>query len=90
LVTAFSGSGSQWLEHNGVNRSKLGRGSNGLDDSVSGLIKPSAQIHTLGTGDVALLKGETWYDNQNAALVHRSPPFVEGEKRLLMTLDLLS
>ena len=90
LVTAFSGSGSQWLEHNGVNRSKLGRGSNGLDDSVSGLFKPSAQIHTLGIGDVALFKGETWYNNKNAGLVHRSPPFIEGEKRLLMTIDLLS
>ena len=90
LVTTFSGSGSQWLEHECVDRSKLGHGSKGLDDSVSGLFDSPESIRTASAGDVALFKGETWYGNENAGIIHRSPPFVEGQKRLLMTLDFIA
>jgi hypothetical protein len=39
MVTTFSGPGTQWLEHNQVNRDKLGHGSKGMDDNVSGLFR---------------------------------------------------
>jgi hypothetical protein len=90
MVTTFSGPGTQWLEHNQVNRDKLGHGSKGLNDNVSGLFQTQVDIKTIGTGDVALLKGEAWMKNENAGIVHRSPPYQAGQKRLLMTLDFLN
>ncbi|MBU2878380.1 DUF1826 domain-containing protein [Aliiglaciecola lipolytica] len=89
LVTTFAGPGTQWLEHNKVERDKLGHGSKGLEDEVSGLFRHQADIQTIETGDVALLKGEAWIGNQSAGIVHRSPPYNGGQKRLLMTLDFL-
>lgn len=44
-------------------------------------------IQTLNSGDIALLKGATWPDNEDGAIIHRSPPVMPGEKRLLLTLD---
>jgi hypothetical protein len=37
-----------------------------------------------------LLKGERWQGNEGRGLVHRSPPLVAGERRLLLTLDWLN
>ncbi|GAL13442.1 hypothetical protein JCM19233_4444 [Vibrio astriarenae] len=34
-----------------------------------------------------LLKGESWYNNENMGLVHRSPAVPDGECRLLLTMD---
>jgi hypothetical protein len=36
---------------------------------------------------VALLKGESWENNEGAGLVHRSPAVKSGQQRLLLTLD---
>ncbi|WP_137167466.1 DUF1826 domain-containing protein [Salinimonas lutimaris] len=44
-------------------------------------------MQTLNSGDIALLKGATWPDNADGAIIHRSPPVMPGEKRLLLTLD---
>lgn len=90
LVTTYSGSATEWLHHNAVDRTKLGTGNRGLPDEQSGLIQNGQTIQQLKSGDVALLKGEYWDGNENAGLVHRSPPLSENEKRLLLTLDFLS
>ncbi|WP_133467810.1 DUF1826 domain-containing protein [Paraglaciecola marina] len=90
LVTTFFGQGTQWLSGNHIDRSKLGHGSKGLDDSESGLYISDANIKSMTTGDVALLKGSAWIGNEETAVVHRSPPYREGDKRLLLTLDFLS
>jgi hypothetical protein len=87
LVSTFSGAGTQWLPHNVIDRSKLGHGSNGKSDETSGLISTPDLIQNLHCGDVALLKGETWENNEGAGLVHRSPALEHDEVRLLMTLD---
>lgn len=87
LITTYVGNTTQWLPHQGIDRSKLGRGSGGLPDETSGLIQSVADIQQLGLGDVALLKGESWQGNEGAGLVHRSPAVAAGEKRLVMTLD---
>lgn len=39
------------------------------------------------TGDVVFLKGERWPGNQGNGAVHRSPPMLPGESRLLVTLE---
>ena len=68
----------------------LGAGHQGLSDEESGLMTANTKIHSLNVGDVALLKGETWQDNEGKGLVHRSPALAAGEKRLLVTLDFIA
>lgn len=87
LVSTYQGSATQWLPHHCIDRSKLGHGSNGLADSESGLYQHHNDIQQLDCGHVALLKGEHWYNNENAGLVHRSPQIVDEQNRLLLTLD---
>jgi hypothetical protein len=88
LITTFAGPATQWLEENSLNRSKLGRGSNGQPDSSSGLIQANANIQQITVGDVALLKGERWEGNEGRGIVHRSPGVEQGQQRLLLTLDM--
>jgi len=88
LVTTYSGAGSEWLEQQDVNRTKLGTGNQGLSDQQSGLYEHEQQIEQLASGDVALLKGEKWYNNEGGGLVHRSPQ-VAQTRRLLLTLDFM-
>lgn len=89
LVTTYQGAATQWLNHCDVNREKLGAGSLGKADAESGLFKNTSNINQLTEGDVALLKGEYWGENEGFGLVHRSPPTVNDQPRLLLTLDFL-
>tara|TARA_R110000744_G_scaffold16167_3_gene44681 strand:+ start:2395 stop:3084 length:690 start_codon:yes stop_codon:yes gene_type:complete len=89
LVTTYQGVATQWLNHSDVNRSKLGTGNLGKPDEESGLFENLSNINQLQQGDVALLKGEYWDDNEGAGLVHRSPPVAANEQRLLLTLDFI-
>ncbi len=88
LVTTYAGPATQWLGNEGLDRSKLGAGSNGLPDDASGLMTSSSLINQLTVGDVALLKGSGWEGNEDSGLVHRSPQVVSNEPRLLLTLDI--
>jgi len=89
LITTYKGNGTQWLPHEIVDRSKLGAGNKGLNDDLSGIYKKEIDIKNLACGDVALLKGEAWIGNENAGIVHRSPPVAKEETRLVLTLDIL-
>jgi len=89
LVTTYQGTATQWLPHHLVDRSKLGFGNNGLTDKLSGIYQSDSDIQRLNQGDVALIKGELWQGNENAGLVHRSPSPKPGERRLVLTLDVL-
>ncbi|MBT0585954.1 DUF1826 domain-containing protein [Alteromonas oceanisediminis] len=79
LVSTYSGRGTQWLDHADVRREKLGLGSGGL-----------AETQDTDVGDIALLKGESWFDNELGGVVHRSPPSDGGQRRLIMTVDFLA
>ncbi len=87
LITTYSGSCTQWLPDQFVDRSKLGTGNNGLPDELSGIFQSVDDIKQLTIGDVALMKGKLWAGNENAGLVHRSPILNAEERRLLLTLD---
>lgn len=89
MVTTYRGVATEWLAHNDVDRSKLGLGSEGKPDRESGLYQNANAIRNLDEGAVAVLKGETWKDNEGAGLVHRSPGVELGDCRLLMTLDVI-
>ena len=87
LITTYHGIATQWLPHHRVDRSKLGAGNQGLGDSASGIYQNPQHIESFKTGDVALLKGESWDGNVGGGIVHRSPQTIPNQKRLLMTLD---
>ncbi len=74
LVTTYHGIATEWLNHEAVDRSKLGAGNQGKTDEESGLFKSPQDINQLTVGDVALLKGENWDESKGGGLVHRSPP----------------
>lgn len=87
LVSTYHGDATEWLPNVGVDRAKLGHGSDGLADHESGLYLHQNDIQQLNKGDVALLKGERWEGNESAGLIHRSPGLQQDKKRLLLTLD---
>jgi hypothetical protein len=87
LVTTYQGIATEWLSNGSVDRTKLGQGNNGKVDEESGIFQTDDDINQLTSGDVALLKGESWEGNEGGGLVHRSPSVEQGEKRLLLTLD---
>lgn len=89
LVTTYQGPATQWLPHDGIDRSKLGAGNQGEPDAQSGLYTDDSEIQQLKVGDVALLKGELWEGNEGAGLVHRSPELLSAASRLLLTLDII-
>ncbi|MCV6606196.1 MAG: DUF1826 domain-containing protein [Porticoccaceae bacterium] len=87
LVTTYSGSGTEWLNNEHVDRSRLGRGS---VDSNGNRLEPFSHeqcICRAGVGDVVLLKGEKWEGNEGNGLVHRSPAASPDSRRLVLTLD---
>jgi len=83
LVTTLFGDGTQWLDNDVVDRSKLATG----EDERSGLFGQQSQVQSLSTGDVALLKGEAWQGNEGRGLIHRSPKASAIKRRLVLTLD---
>ena len=84
LITTYAGCSTQWLPHHAVDRSKLGKGNNGLPDERSGIYRKAADIQQLDSGDVAIMKGARWTGSHQFGLVHRSPPEMR-EVRLLLT-----
>ncbi|ALS99999.1 DUF1826 domain-containing protein [Lacimicrobium alkaliphilum] len=87
MLCSYNTLGTQWLGNAAIDRSKLGHGSGGLDDAHSGLYSDTTAVCNATAGDVLLLKGEAWPDNEGGGVVHRSPAVPDGTKRLLLTLD---
>ncbi len=74
LVTCFGGSGTEWLP-------EPQDGSPRIPET-----EPD-NIEQLKAGDVALLKGDGWFNNEGYGIVHRSPAVAPGEMRLFLSLD---
>lgn len=90
LITTYQGVATEWLPHNVADRSKLGTGNMGKPDELSGLYDNASDIKQLEFGDVALLKGELWHNNEGAGLIHRSPQLANNTRRLLLTIDFIN
>ena len=90
LVTTYKGIATEWLPHHLADRSQLGITSLGKSDAQLGLYKSATDIQQLKQGDVALLKGELWQDNEGAGLIHRSPQITSDNRRLVLTLDFIN
>ncbi|WP_299182875.1 DUF1826 domain-containing protein [uncultured Neptuniibacter sp.] len=87
LVSTYVGEGTEWLHNRDIDRSKLGAGNQGLSDDKSGLYSNAASIQQACMGDVILLKGDGWYDNEGLGAVHRSPTVKHHQQRLVVTMD---
>ena len=87
LVVTYCGVATQWLIEDNIDRTKLGIASAGLTDEQSGICLDHTMIEQMQAGDVALLKGEKWLNNEGRGLVHRSPSAALDSPRIVMTLD---
>ena len=77
LVCTYQGPGTQWLDDQVVDRS-------GLHHSR---IQEKTAVQA-ATGEIVLLKGALWQDNEALGAVHRSPELAPGAPlRTLVTLD---
>ena len=56
-------------------------------DELSGLFRSEKEIENLQSGQVASLKRERREGNEVTGLVHRSAGLDEGERRVLLSLD---
>jgi hypothetical protein len=90
LVTTYQGIATEWLPHNVADRSKLGTGNMGKPNELSGLFDNISDIQQLQSGDVGLMKGELWHNNEGAGLIHRSPQVPNNTRRLVLTLDFMN
>lgn len=87
LLTTYGDTGTEWLSEDNLDRSKLGRGSKGMPDEISGIYSNKSQINRINSYDIALLKGESWPNNAGKGIVHRSPTVDKTNPRLLLSLD---
>ena len=77
LVCTYQGPGTQWLNDQGVDRNDLHS-----DGAGDGTFIQAAQ------GDIVLLKGALWQDNEAFGAIHRSPELGPATSlRTLITLD---
>jgi len=88
LVCTLRGPGTEWLHDGWADRSRLGPGSRGLADEDSGLMLPGAEVGSIPTFAVGLLKGSLWQGNGGRGAIHRSPQVAPSEgPRVMLSLD---
>lgn len=77
LVSTYQGPGTQWLEDQDVDRSLLGE------------IKNEDRSHiSASEGEMVLLKGDLWQENEGFGSVHRSPEIIDtASLRTVVTID---
>lgn len=81
LICTLKGPGTEWLDHDNVNRAALGKGDN------DAIVKDMAKVHRANTHDVLLLKGAK-YGGGATSVIHRSPPIAHQKGlRVLLKLD---
>ena len=81
LICTLKGPGTEWLDHDNVNRGALGKGDN------DAIVKDMDKVHRANTHDVLLLKGAK-YGGGTPSVIHRSPPIAHQKGlRVLLKLD---
>lgn len=89
LLCTYTGLGTQWLDDQYADRSKLGGHNVSLSDIDSGLILHPKGIHQAPVFAITLLKGSLWQGNQQRGVIHRSPPVTAGQTRMVIAIDAL-
>lgn len=81
LICTLKGPGTEWLDHDNVNRAALGKGDN------DAIVKDMGKVRRANTHDVLLLKGAK-YGGGTPSVIHRSPPIAHHKGlRVLLKLD---
>lgn len=80
LVCTYAGLGTQWLPEGAFDRAGLGCGCN---DHV----RNWSALREIGTGHVAVMKGERYPGHAGRGFVHRSPPASRAQPRVLLAID---
>ncbi len=81
MICSYTGPGTEYADERSVRRERLRCGDN------PGVLGGQVPI-TLDRGDVILMKGERCPGAHGRSAVHRSPPMMDGQRRLLLRLDL--
>ncbi len=88
LVCTWRGPGTEWLHDGWADRSRLGAGSRERADEDSGLLLPGAEVESIPTFAVGLLKGSLWQGNAGRGAIHRSPQVDPCDApRVMLSLD---
>ena len=87
LVTTYRGEGTEFLDHTDVDRRWLGHETPDPREDHPELRRWGSPVHQARTGDVVLLRGESWIAGEGKGAVHRSPPASPTTPRLVLTLD---
>lgn len=77
LMSTYSGSTTEWISNEYVERSQ----------AKGVVVRDKQHVQHLQFGDVALMKGEAWEGNEGKGLVHRSPAASAESPRLVLTID---
>lgn len=87
MLCTYQGQGTEWLEDAYASRAKLGMAAGNLSDSESGLILNTKGIQQVPLFSIALLKGSAWQGNHMHGIIHRSPPVLDSNPRVLVAMD---
>lgn len=87
LICTYCGRGTEWINDQWVDRDKLGPGSLGLADDVSGLFDKRTRIEAAEAFEIVLFKGARWQGNERKGAIHRSPAVPAGASRVLLVMD---
>ncbi len=80
LLCVYVGAGTQWLPEDALDRSRLGAGSNAS-------VRDWSAVRSIGSGHVAVMKGDRYPGNAGRGLVHRSPEASPAQPRILAAID---
>ncbi len=81
LICTYRGAGTQWTANDNVNRREF------YSLPAAERLIDLRRVFQMRAGWVAILKGEGFPGAEGAAIVHRSPPAVPGEWRLILRID---
>lgn len=81
LITTYAGHTTHWVSNENVNRNGLGQQDN------SKALRDEKLFHRLPPYSVAIMKGEKL--SPGNGVVHRSPPIIDGQLRLILRMDAL-
>ncbi|MBX3628503.1 MAG: DUF1826 domain-containing protein [Nitrosomonas sp.] len=81
LITTYAGKGTEWLDCM-ANKPDFPE----ILDQIPG---SADSVQRLGSGDIALFKGDRWEGIEGSGVLHRSPDLDEDEMRLLLSLDII-
>lgn len=87
LVCAYLGPGTEYLNTEDADPTRLGYHARGETLEESGLLLPGAKIQQAPSQAVLLMKGATWPGNEATPLIHRSPCLTPYTRRVVLTLD---